>query len=217
MIPDFTLQQLQTLKLAASRPLLICDVDDVVVHFLKGFEDYIGGLGLWLDAASFALHGNVRWHDGGHAAEDQHVSALIDSFFRERTRTMEPIAGAIESLLDIAEAAQVVMLTNLPHESGDSRRANLQDHGLAFPVVTNAGPKGPAIRWLAERAGRPVIFIDDSPAFIASAHRDAPAVHLVHFLHDARLSRHVQPVDYVSLRSDHWDEVRSHVLGLLKA
>jgi hypothetical protein len=216
MISEVTEAQLSRLALDKDRPLVICDVDDVVVHFLKGFEDYIGGLGLWLDAASFALHGNVRWHDGGHAAEDHHVTELIDTFFRERTRTMEPIDGAIESLLDVADVAQVVMLTNLPHSSGDCRRANLQDHGLVFPVVTNSGPKGPAIRHLAERTGRPVIFIDDSPAFIASAHQHAPEVQLVHFLHDARFARHVRRMDYVALRSDHWDEVRAFVLDLLK-
>lgn len=216
MISEITRDQLARLDLDPARPLVICDVDDVVVHFLKGFETYIDGLGLWLDAASFALHGNVRWHNGGHAAEDHHVSELIDTFFRERTRTMEPIEGAIESLLDIAEQAQVVMLTNLPHSAGESRRANLQDHGLVFPVITNSGPKGPAIRHLADRAGKPVIFIDDSPAFIASAQKDAPDVHLVHFLHDPRFARHIHPMGNVSLRSDHWDEVRAHVLSLLE-
>ncbi len=48
--------------------------------------------------------------------------------------------------MNIEKSADVIMLTNLPHEAGDDRRANLAGHGLNFPVVTNSGPKGPAIQ-----------------------------------------------------------------------
>ena len=52
----------------------------------------------------------------------------------------------------LARAADVVLLTNLPHSAGDHRRENLAGHGLNFPVVTNSGPKGPAINDLAQPA-----------------------------------------------------------------
>ncbi len=162
------------MQLASHRPLVICDVDEVVVHFTRDFERYLASRGLWLDAASLALHGNIRWHEGGHPAEDTLVSDLIDSFFADRTRHMEPIDGAIDSLLTIAAAADVVMLTNLPHSAGDDRRANLQDLGLPFPVITNSGPKGPAIKHLAAQMEGPVVFIDDSPYFISSSFEHAP-------------------------------------------
>ena len=50
-----------------------------------------------------------------------------------------------------------------------------------------------------------VVFVDDSPGFIASARQHAPAVHLIHFLHDDRFARHIEPFDYVSLRTASWD------------
>jgi hypothetical protein len=215
LISETTEKQLAQLQLATHRPLVICDVDEVVVHFTRDFERYLAERGLWLDAVSLALHGNIRWKDGGHPAEDSHVSDLIDSFFADRTRHMEPIDGAIESLLTISEAADVVMLTNLPHTAGDARRANLSDLGLPFPVITNSGPKGPAIKHLAAQMQGPVVFIDDSPYFISSSYEHAPDVHLIHFLHDERFARHVPEAGYVSLRTHSWQEVRPHVLGIV--
>jgi FMN phosphatase YigB (HAD superfamily) len=215
MISETTERQLRGLQLATHRPLVICDVDEVVVHFTRDFERYLNDRGLWLDAASLALHGNIRWRDGGHPAEDTLVSGLIDSFFADRTRHMEPIDGAIESLLTIATGADVVMLTNLPHTSGDDRRANLGELGLPFPVITNSGPKGPAIKHLAAQMAGPVVFIDDSPYFISSSYEHAPDVHLIHFMHDERFSRHVPKADYVSLRTHTWEEAKPHVLEIV--
>jgi hypothetical protein len=215
VISDITLGQLSNLAFTG-RPLVICDVDEVIVHFTRDFETFIGHEDLWLDTASFALNGNIKCRRTGQPAEDGRVADLITRFFDERTRHMEPIDGAVDALLHIGEAADVVLLTNLPHTAGEQRRQNLADHGLPFPVVTNSGPKGPAIGDLLRRAGRrDAVFIDDSPHFISSAYEHAPEVHLVHFLHDERFARHIAPLDYVSLRTDSWSEARPHILGLI--
>jgi hypothetical protein len=216
LISDITQGQLATLSFTG-RPLVICDVDEVIVHFTRDFEDYIGQRGLWLDTSSFALNGNIRERDTNAPAPEPLVADLIGDFFETRTRNMQEIDGAVSSLLTIGERADVVLLTNLPHTSGDHRRENLRNHGLPYPVVTNSGPKGPAIRNLADRGGSPIVFIDDSPSYIASAHEYAPEVHLIHFLHDDRFSRHIEPLDYVSLRTASWDEARAYVLDLIGA
>lgn len=214
MISDTTRKQLATLTFSG-RPLVICDVDEVIVHFTRDFETFLARSGLWLDFASLALNGNIRRVKDGKPAEEDHVAQLITDFFDERTRHLEPIDGAVESLLHIAETADVVLLTNLPHSAGDHRRENLAGHGLNFPVVTNSGPKGPAISNLASRVTGPAVFIDDSPSFIASAFDHAPDVHLVHFLHDERFARHIEPLDYVSLRTASWKQARPHILDLI--
>ena len=168
MISEATLGQLETLSFTG-RPLVICDVDEVIVHFTRDFENYIGLEELWLDTSSFALNGNIKCRKTGQPAEDARVADLISRFFDERTRHMEPIDGAIDSLLHIGETADVVLLTNLPHTSGDHRRENLAGHGLPFPVVTNSGPKGPAIRDLLRRARQEgAVFIHDTPRCISS-------------------------------------------------
>ena len=216
MIPDITVAQIGTLSFSG-RPLVICDVDEVVVHFTRDFETFIGEQGLWLDPASFALSGNVRHSHDHSPADDRTVMELVARYFSDRTLHQEPIEGAVEALLEIGETADVVMLTNLPHTAGDHRRANLSRHGLPYPVVTNSGTKGPAIAELVRRSRQQAVFIDDSPSFIESAYAHAPDVHLVHFLHDERFARHVEPLDYVSLRTGSWSEARPHVLALIEA
>ena len=150
---ETTRLQIAGLRLGG-RPLVICDVDEVVVHFTRELEDHLDTHGLYLSPQSFALNGNVR-----------------------RKFDDEPVAYD--------------------------------------ELITNSGPKGPAIRRLAGMAGGKVVFIDDSPQFLASAFEYAPDVHLVHFLHDERFARHVPEADYVSLRTGRWDEALPHVQGLI--
>lgn len=215
MIADTTQRQLAALALR-QRPLVICDVDEVVVHFTRELEDHLDGHDLYLAPDSFALSGNIRRKHDRAAVANEVVMHHVARVFEERTLTMQPIDGAIEALGALSQHADIVLLTNLPHEAGDMRRENLKGLGLNHAVVTNSGPKGPAIRHLSGLAAGPVVFIDDSPQFLASAHECAPEVHLIHFLHDERFARHVPEVDYVSLRTGRWDEALPHVLALLR-
>jgi len=216
MISDFTQEQLRALSIPSDRPLVICDVDEVVVHFTRRFEDYLGRSGLWLDLASLALHGNIKDRSSGTPVSLAEVAQLIDSFFVDETGTLEAIDGAVPALQSLGEDSTVVMLTNLPHHARDKRIANLLTHGLRYPVITNSGPKGPAISHLAAQTREAVVFIDDSPNFIQSARDHAPHVHLVHFLHDERYARHVEPFDYVSLMTGTWQEALPHVQKLVR-
>ncbi len=215
MISNETHHQLGSLQVNPNRPLLICDVDEVIVHFTRDFEDFLSARGLSLDPKSLALAGNIFHTETQDVLPAEHVSALIDTFFIERTRNMRPILGAVESVLDLSASATIVFLTNLPHFAGDDRRANLAELGLDYPVITNSGPKGPALHNLAARTSAPVIFVDDSPHFIKSAHEHAPHIKLVHFLQDHRFAAHCDHHDFVSLRTDNWVSAKSHILELL--
>jgi hypothetical protein len=213
MLSEITSRQIEALALSHDRPLIICDVDEVVVHFTRAFEVFIAKLDLWLDPRSFAINGNIRHRSGAEVAQAE-VGQLVGHFFTERTRHLEPVEGAVEWLKEIATIAEVVMLSNLPHEAAEARRENLHDHGLDFPLVTNSGPKGPAIKAIA-RENRQMVFIDDSPSFIASAYEHVPHVHLIHFLHDERFARHLSPLPFVSLTTATWAEAGRHILTLI--
>lgn len=215
MISNETHHQLGTLIVDPNLPLLICDVDEVIVHFTSEFEDFLGLKDLWLDPKSLAMAGNIYKRDTTENISLEHTNSLIDTFFVERTRHMKPILGAIESVQNIGKGASVVFLTNLPHFAGDNRRANLADLGLDYPVITNSGPKGPALHNLAARTKAPVVFIDDSPNFIKSANEHAPLIKLVHFLQDHRFAVHTPHFEFVSLRTDNWVSAKSHILDLI--
>jgi hypothetical protein len=217
MISDETTAQLAELQIAANRPLLICDVDEVIVHFTRDLETYLEAQELKLHASSLALAGNIRRIADNAPISTEAVANLIDQFFADRTLHMEPIQDAVEALHAIAQQATVIMLTNLPHFARSDRLANLASHGLEFPVITNSGPKGPAILDLASRTTKPVVFVDDSAGFIQSAYDHAPHIHLVHFLQDERFAVHTPHFDFVSLRTDAWSKALPHILELLTA
>jgi FMN phosphatase YigB (HAD superfamily) len=142
MIPDFTLDQLDRLSLAGGRPLVICDVDEVIVHFTSAFESYLEERGLYLDASSFALSGNVRHAGTAVPVALEQLIRLIDDFFSACTEDLDAIDGAVDGLNLLSAGAEIVLLTNLPHHARDKRIANLRKHGLDFPCITNSGPKG---------------------------------------------------------------------------
>lgn len=215
MIPEFTREQLETLIVPDNTPLVICDVDEVVVHFTRAFEHFIAEHGLFLDVTSFAINGNIKDRKARQPVPDETVAKLIDDFFIECTEHLHPVDGAVEALMDLSNQATVVMLTNLPHHAREKRINNLRRLGLPFPVVTNSGPKGPAIRHLAASTTLPVIFVDDSPGFVSSCFEHAPHVHIVHFLHDERFARHMEPLPYVSLTTATWAEAHPHIRQLL--
>ncbi len=154
--------------------MLICDVDEVVVHFLKGLEAYLDERGLWLDPASFALNGNIRYKAGNAPLPGSELGRLLMDFFAARTRHLAAIDGAVDALTTLSEHADIVMLTNLPDDFRADRIANLAGHGIAFPVVTNEGPKGPAVSAIAAGRRAPVVFIDDNHGYLASARDHEP-------------------------------------------
>jgi hypothetical protein len=215
MLSEITRHQIEALVLGRDRPLVICDVDEVVVHFTRAFEAYIAKLDFWLDPRSFALSGNVRRRQSGEEVAQAEVGQLIGLFFAERTRHLEPVEGAVEWLLEIAKTGEVVLLSNLPHEAAEARRANLRDHGLDFQLVTNSGPKGLAVKAIAGETREAVVFVDDSPSFIASTHEHVPDAHLIHFLHDQRFARHLEPLPFVALTTGTWAEAGRHILTLI--
>lgn len=215
-ISEFTRQQLAELRIDSAKPLVISDVDEVVVHFTKALEDDLAAQELYLDTSTFALNGNIRQKSDHAPVADAIVSDLIDDFFMRRTLELEAIDGAIAALNDLTSHANVVFLTNLPHHSRNTRIANLQSHGLTMPVITNSGPKGPAIRHLASLTNHPVIFIDDSSHFVRSSLEHAADVHVIHFLQDARYMAIVEQIENVSLRTHSWHIALPHIHQILQ-
>lgn len=216
MISEPTKLQLAALAIDQTRPLMICDVDEVVVHFTSAFENFLGERGLWLEPTSLALNGNIKKTSDNNIIPQHIVEMLIDEFFVERTRSLEPIDGAVAALKNFGNQVNIVMLTNLPHFAKSDRTANLLNLGLTYPVITNSGPKGPAIKHLAGLTKGEIVFVDDSPGFISSAYEHAPHVHLIHFLQDHRFAAHTPHYDFVSLRTSNWAEAAPHISELLR-
>ena len=212
MIDPITKSQISVLELNAARPLVICDVDEVVMHFLRGLEEFLDENGLWLDPASFALNGNIKYKNSHTPLPGSEIGGTLEQFFKERVGSLDPIDGAADALSKFSEHADVIMLTNMPDAYRGERIDNLRDHGMVYPVVSNSGPKGPSVRHIAEMIERPVVFIDDTPSNVNSVTEHASSVHVLHFMQDQRFRRHLPEMTQILASVDNWDDGTAHVL-----
>jgi hypothetical protein len=203
-----------TVPLVAGRPLLIVDADEVLLAFARGFEDFLAGHDCHLDLVSYRLHGNVRRRDGA-ALIDIEVTALLDEF-RADLDCLEPVSDAFDVIRSLGRIMNVVVLSNVSSAQAPARLRNLAAHGLDVPLLANSGPKGPAVKTLAKRAGGPAFFVDDVPMHHASVAELAPDVVRIHFVGDERLRPLMPPSPHAHLRVDDWREVEAFVRARLE-
>jgi len=211
MISDITRKQIVTIRQNPDKPLIICDVDEVVLHFLRGLEEHLAENDLWLDPASFALNGNIK-HLGTNTPVPNHeIGPLLHEFFVARVGSLDVIDGAASALELLSRSAEIIMLTNMPHDYKEARIINLAAHGMYYPVISNAGAKGPAVKALAHELSHPVIFLDDTPDNLHSVADTCPDVINIHFIQDIRFSIHLSEIERFSLRTDNWITAESHI------
>ena len=204
-----------TVPVTAGRPLLILDADEVLLAFARGFDTFLGRHGCYLDMVSYRLHGNVRRREGDLPLIDIEVTGLLDEF-RGDLDWLEPIDGACETIAALRAHADVVVLSNVSPAQAPARLKNLTALGLTAPLIANSGPKGPAVKTLARRAGTPVFFVDDIPMHHASVAELAPDVFRIHFVGDDRLKPLLPPSPHAHLRADTWQEIDAFVRARLK-
>ena len=193
------------------RPLLVVDVDEVVLRFVSHLEAFIGRQGYRLEVRSFGITGNVSRLGSCRAVPAPEVAALIAGFFAAHVHDQEAVPGAAAALSRLAARLDVVLLTNVPAEHAAARAARLADLGIAFPVVANDGPKGPAVARLARRLARPLFFVDDGPINLASVRDHAAAARVVHFVDDPRYFRLAPDVAGTWLKTRDWREVTDRI------
>ena len=59
----------------------------------------------------------------------------------------------------------IVVLSNISPAQAPPRLRNLAAlPDFPFALIANTGPKGPAVKALAARGGKPVFFVDDIPS-----------------------------------------------------
>lgn len=212
-IPASVADQLAALELDRGRPLLAVDVDEVIVGLAGHLAEYAAERGFALRLTGYRLDGAL-WRADGTAASPEEFTTLFKGFFDAQTRHQRVYPGAAETLRALSGRVQVVILTNVPMHARADRVANLAGHGIDYPLVANTGPKGPALRWMAERAGR-AAFIDDSPSQLASAAAQAPGVARIHFVGDETLRGFLEDVEAAQHRGESWAGMRGLVENLL--
>jgi len=193
-----------------SRPLVISDCDEVLLHMIVPFRDWLGES----QGVTFSMVGNnfsnaMRWTESGEPVGERDVWRLLGGFFDTEMHRQLPIAGAVAGINALAEHADVVILTNLNDARQANRTRQLADHGINARVFTNQGPKGPALKAIvAEYAPSRAVFIDDLPQHHHSASQDVPQVRRLHLCGEPMLAPHIDcahKAGHAHARIDIWD------------
>lgn len=214
-LPDEIARQIDPLPLDSRKPLIVTDADEVLFQFMAGLERFLAREGYEIRLDSFAITGNVRHLDTGEVVPAEAMRTLLADFFAAETHRLDPVEGAAAALAELAGQADVVVLSNVPLAQRESRAEALARHGMPYPLIANSGLKGAAMRALADRAGRPVFFLDDIPHNLASVNAHVDHAHLIHFVADPRLRALVPAPDVPHVASGEWAHARDIIAGLI--
>ena len=165
-----------------TRPLIVSDCDEVLLHMIAPFRDWLGEQhGIDFDVSKGEFHKGMSRRDSGAPVEPDQIWPLLNAFFDTEMHRQGPIAGAVAAMSTLAEQADVVVLTNLQDHRQETRRRQLANHGIDVRVFTNQGPKGPALKAILDeyRPSR-AVFIDDLAQHHGSVAGIAPYVSRLH-------------------------------------
>lgn len=195
------------------KPLLITDCDEVLLHMVRHFGDWLGehhDIDLALDEPSFETA--MRHRAGGELVTRDTMWSLVDGFFPAEMERQTLVPHAQAALAAIAERADIVVLTNLRDHCRESRIAQLSTHGIRHRVECNQGPKGAAVARLMAEHGNPVtVFVDDLASHHDSVADRAPGVHRLHMISEPQLAPHVAPAPAAHARIDDWREAAAWI------
>jgi hypothetical protein len=198
-----------------TRPLLVLDVDEVLLEFVAPFIGFLAANGLKFDTMSFRLHGNISHAASGDVVENEAVTALLDGFFAVQGDWQTAAAGAAEAAASLADRAEIVMLTAMPHRHRAIRRAHLDQLGFPYPLVTTQAAKGPAIRMLRGDHPRPVAFVDDLPPNLLSVRAAMADVHLFHVMAHAGMRKLLPPMPAGIVSVEDWRDAAPRIAAAL--
>jgi hypothetical protein len=195
-----------------SRPLLISDCDEVLMHMVVPFRD-------WL-AEAHDVHFELGGKEFSYALTDKEgakveavrVWEFLSGFFDGEMHRQYPIEGAVDAINRLSDVADVVILTNLQDHRAIARGEQLKSVGIDAPVFTNQGGKGDALaRIVAQYQPSVTLFIDDLYNHHQSVSETMPDVWRLHFVGEPLIAGHFPPAPAAHARIDHWSEAEHWV------
>ena len=182
---------------------------------MDGFARFVAERGYELRFDKFAIFQNLY-----RPGESEHIDLtagrqLATDYYRLGAEHMEPVAGAVESLKMLADAADIVILTNAPRVCVEPRRRWLDRHGLDFPFLLNEGPKGQVVASLTGRTRGTTAFVDDLLHNLDSVAAATPDTHRFQHVADERL-RAMAPSSPRHRRIDDWPTLAKELEAVLR-
>ncbi|MPT48633.1 MAG: HAD family hydrolase [Sphingobium sp.] len=196
-----------------NRPLLITDCDEVLLHMVVPFRE-------WLDEVhdvhfSFEDQNFVnalRRKGCGTVLEQGEVWDLLRDFFLTEMGRQGPIEGALEALSSLSDIADIVILTNIGEELHQLRVDQLANVGVHHRVYWNQGGKGaPLRRIVEERQPSVALFVDDLGAHHESVANHAGDVWRLHMVGEPEIAVNIAPSPHAHARIDSWKEAEAWI------
>lgn len=203
-----------------NRPLVITDCDEVLLHMVRHFRDWLGEE----HGVDFLLEGNPFAQSMFRKGESQPLSeevmwSYLNLFFDHEMPRQTEIAGAVAAITELQRHADVVVLTNLQDKRNEARTRQLLQFGIAAPVYTNQGPKGAALaRIVAHFNPNRAVFIDDIAAHHQSVSEVIGHVSRLHFCGEPAVAPHIpcaHKAGHAQARIDSWDKALPWLLETL--
>jgi hypothetical protein len=190
-----------------SRPLLITDCDEVLLHMVSHFEQWVGEAhGMTLHLGTQGFRDALREQDG-RSVDEARMWSLLDGFFTSEMHRQNIVPGAAEALKRIGERADIVILTNIGDEYEAGRIEQLERFDIRHRVLCNRGGKGRPVLELVE-AMKPsaTVFVDDLAVHHESVAKHAPMVWRLHMIAEPRVAEHTPRAEHAHARIDIWDD-----------
>jgi hypothetical protein len=200
-----------------TRPLLITDCDEVLLHMVAHFADWLDeehGVHFDIESGRFDA---MTDRSTGEVIATERIWPLLDGFFRDQMHRQTLVPGALAALGRIGEVADIVVLTNLGDEAHGWRVEQLAGHGIRHEIVCNQGGKGRPVRDIVESRGPArAVFVDDLAVHHSSVAKHAPEVWRLHMVAEPRLAAAVPPAEDAHARIDDWPNACEWILDKLK-
>lgn len=193
-----------------SRPLLITDCDEVLLHMVSHFRSWLDEAhDVDFDVAAGDYSRAVRHRKTGEILAREQTWPLLNAFFETEMHRQTLVPHAADALAELAVIADVVVLTNLLDEHQERRITQLEALGIRHRVMCNQGGKGTPVTALLDEYGpSAAVFVDDLATHHASVAKAAPQVHRLHMIAEPELAAIMPPAPQAHARIDDWAEAR---------
>ncbi len=200
-----------------TRPLVITDCDEVLMHMVVPFAQWVDeahGVLFRIEDASFA--GALKRKECGTPLEAAEVWPLLDGFFTSEMTRQYPIPGALAAMAEIARHADIVVLTNVGPEHQQRRIDQLALHDFHAPVIGSRGGKGePVRRLIEERQPRSRSSSTTSAGITRRWRRKRPTCGGSIWSASPRSRGKIAPAKHAHARIDDWTEAKDWILARL--